>query len=184
MAEIVRITNYDAEIFPLMMQQYQNSPNFKSIISMEDAQANNLELALWEIHDNYYLMYQGLPSAQGAQLDVIGKIFGVYRQGATDSVFLTQIQIRAASQLSGTINDILFTAISIFGSSPTGTFYTPNYPAGFALMTTVYIPVAAIQAMAPAGVGVWEQGFLIDQNGNPIVQQDGTSKILISVVEV
>ena len=66
--DIQKITDYNYNLI-LMIQQYKDKPKFKGIVEGMNDQANDLETAIFEIRDNFWL-----DTAEGVQLDVIGII--------------------------------------------------------------------------------------------------------------
>lgn len=175
----VKIADYRTAEFPLIMEQYKNSPNLRNLIGVAIDEATNLEVALFELRDRYYLSFEGLPSAEGVQLDVIGSIYGEDRRSRDDAAYRTAIQIRALSRLSGTPNDIIFGVTVLLGAN--SVVYTPYYPAGFSVQADIVLARELVLALAPAGVGTGDSGFLVSTQGEPIVQQgDGTSLIIVT----
>lgn len=185
MTAVVKITDYRAEEFPLLLEQYKNSAKLKDVIGAVFDQADELETAIFEIRDNYYLFFNNLPSAEGVQLDTIGKIYGESRNSRSDADYRLAIQIRAASRLSGTADDIIFALVGFLGADIAQTTYFPYYPAGFSIQTNIAIPAGLLEVLAPAGVGIGELDFLhyLESDGSlaPLALQDGNF-IRISVI--
>ena len=156
--EMQKHDDYNTLVFEKRMQQYKNSPRLSSIIETANDQANDLETAIFEVRDLFYL-----PTAEGVQLDIIGYIFNTFRQpGESDTDLRTRIQISASSRFSGTPEEIITAIIVIFG----GTYanYIPLYPAGFFIATDAILTNEQIEKLAPAGVGVGELNYLVDAN--------------------
>ena len=72
-----------------MIQQYRDKPKFKGIIESMNAQADDLETAIFEIRDNFWL-----ETSEGVQLDVIGIIVGEERLGKSDTDYRNAIKSR------------------------------------------------------------------------------------------
>lgn len=171
---MIKITSYRDAEFPLLLEQYRNSSRLKDLIGASFDQADQLEIALFEIRDSYYLYFAGLASAEGKQLDTIGKIYGESRNSRTDTAYRDAIQIRAAARLSGTADDIIFAVTALMGGDINQTEFTTEYPAAFSLRTNAQISDAVLAALAPAGVGVGRGDFLAYLEGStlqPILDQ-------------
>lgn len=157
-----QITDYYDFLLSYMMEQYKNSPLFDGVLDTTALQSNDLEQALWEIRDLFYLS-----SAEGVQLDIIGKIFGLNRNGSeSDTDFRQRIKLTAAARFSGTPDEIIQTVQIFFGATTVS--FIPLYPAGFALFTDVSLTKQELEALSPAGVGVGEFANLVDAVNNPI----------------
>jgi len=110
--EIVKITDYD-QILDLLIQQYKDKPKFVAILEAMNDQADDLESALFEIRDNYWLS-----TAEGDQLDVIGEIQGESRQGRNDTDYRTAIESRIIlNNGSGEFETIITAFTDLFGAT-------------------------------------------------------------------
>lgn len=143
-----------------------------SIIAAAGLEADSIEQALFEIRDNFYMT-----TAEGVQLDTIGSIFGVPREGLGDDDYRGQLVIRAASFFSGTPEDIISACANLLGG--TSTQFVPMFPAGFTLFTDASITKASLEILAPAGVEVFLGDFIVDAVLDPIT--DAISDPLVSV---
>lgn len=144
-----QILNYDI-ILDLLLEQYKDSTNFKALIQADDKQANDIEQALFEIRDLYTL-----ENATGVQLDVIGSIFNLTRDGKTDTEFRVYIQQVISIGSSGTPESIIAALKALYGASYVT--YTPEYPGKYRVNTDAEITLEELQSLSPAGV----QGFLL-----------------------
>lgn len=151
MAEMTQETDYPGIALSKLVAQYKDSSNLISILDAQGIQANELEQAIFEVRDLFFL-----ETAGGVQLDVIGKIFGLQRMGLSDNDYETAIEIKWSLRVSGTVDDII--GILEFAYGATATTYTPAYPAGYVLETNGSITQAILEALSPAGVF----GFLFD----------------------
>jgi len=86
--EIQKITDYNYNL-NLMIQQYKDKPKFKAILEANNVQANDLETALFEIRDNFWI-----ETAEGVQLDTIGIIVNEKRLGRNDTDYRDAIKSR------------------------------------------------------------------------------------------
>lgn len=173
----IQITNYRDADFPLLLEQYRQSGKLQDFIGAALDQATELEAALFEVRNLYYLTPTALPVAEGVQLDVIGSVFWTKRNfGESDADYRLRIQQRAIARLSGTPDDIVFACLTFLGASSAS--YQPNFPAGFSIQTDVAIPQSILEFLAPAGVGIGVGSWLeyIDGSGNlqPLETADGS----------
>ena len=171
MSEIIQITDYDSNTLNKLLEQYKQSPNLKSIIQSANISANDLEQALFEIRDEYYIS-----TAVGVQLDVLGIIWGVAREGLVDADYRAKILAKMAVTNSGEPESIISLLKILFGA--TFVLYQPFYPAGFYIFTDGTITIAELEVVSPSGVqglllgqiydGALHPNFLVDEAGNVI----------------
>lgn len=110
--EIVKITDYDY-ILTYLLQQYKDKPKFKGILQALNTQAENLETAIFELRDNYWIS-----SAEGDQLDVLGAIQNESRLGRTDTNYRTAILARiGVNNGSGEFETIISALTTLFGAT-------------------------------------------------------------------
>ena len=163
MIEPIQI-NHD-ESKNLLIEQYKNADNLKSILSAKSAQANSLEQAIFEVRDLIYL-----DTATGKQLDILGKIWDVPRMGMADEQYRDAIQRKIALKISGTIPEIINILKSLY--SATYVEYYSQYPAKYLLITDANITQSELEAISPAGVGVIYKK--VDQDETYFVFQDNS----------
>lgn len=112
MSEITKITNYDDNL-ELLIQQYKDKINFVGILQALNSQANDLEEALFEIRDNFWI-----DSAEGNQLDIIGEIQGELRQGRNDIDYRAAIRARiVVNNGSGEFETIITALTQLLGAT-------------------------------------------------------------------
>lgn len=145
MSDITQITDYDERILPLVLEQYKDSPRLLSIIRGMNGQADDLEAALFELRDLFWL-----DTAEGNQLDMIGAIFGESRGGRSDADYRLAIKGASARRLSGTPEDII-TALRAF-TGATFVKYSRTGIADFTVETDGIFTDAQLDALCPAGV--------------------------------
>jgi hypothetical protein len=166
MGNIEKKTDQDADL-KLMLGQYKNSTNLKKIIASTNQQAQDLEDALFELRDLFYIN-----TAEGVQLDVIGKIFKADRGSLNDADYRILIKTKASLIGSGEPEFIISIMTSLYGASYVN--YTPSYPAGYYISTDVSITVHELEMFSPAGVGVSFLGFLeLTTRDGYLTQEDG-----------
>ena len=123
MADITKITDYNYNL-DLFLAQFQNSTKLKAVMEKANDQANEIETALFEIKENFYVA-----TAVGAQLDVLGVIFNEDRLGRTDGEYRAILQIKGALNYSGDPENIIQILKALYGA--TFVNYRPFYPAKF-----------------------------------------------------
>jgi len=166
MAELIQILDYDEDTLDKILEQFKNSDNLKSIIKAANISANELEDALFEIRDLFWL-----GTAEGNQLDVIGIIWGVPRSGLNDTDYLQIIISRIAIINSGEPESIISLIKLLFAA--TFVTYLPDYPAGFYIYTDGTITFDQLTVLSPAGVRAALLQAIHDANGNYLADANG-----------
>ena len=167
MSEIVQITDYDAVVLPSFLEQFKKSPNIKGVVSSLNSQGNDLEAALFEVRDLFWV-----DTATGVQLDTIGVIWDVARGGRTDTVYRQAIQEKISLINSGTPKEIMELLRANYGATFIEYDQGPS-KATFYLNTDATINSDELDEVSPAGV----QGYLV----NPIV--DAVGNFLVDAVD-
>jgi len=109
---IKKIEDYDYNL-SLLIQQYKDKPKFKQILQAMNKQAEDLENAIFEIRDDYWLS-----TAEGEQLDVIGKIVGIDRAGKDDINYREAIRVKIIiNNGSGESSTIILFFKDLYGAS-------------------------------------------------------------------
>ena len=120
--DLVQNTQYE-DFSSLLLQQYQEKPNFLSVIRSCLDQANDIEQGIIEVRDEFYLS-----SSVGDQLDIIGQIIGLDRNGRDDDSYRTLLEIKAEINITaGTPESLIKTAVALYNA--TKVEYKPRYPA-------------------------------------------------------
>ena len=126
--DLQKIPDYE-EFLNFLTQQYKTKEKFKAILQASAQQSNDFETALLELRDEYYLS-----TAIGVQLDVIGDILGLPRDGRDDESYRTLLRVKANLNISaGTPESLITAAVSLYNA--TKVEYTPIYPAKVQLWT-------------------------------------------------
>lgn len=141
----------------LLLEQYKyrrsGTPSrISGMIGMVAAELNLCEQALQEL-----LVAFDIQTAVGAQLDLLGKIFGAARGSLSDADYRGAIQSAAITSISGTQDQLIgYIRTLIGGSSPIRV--QPAYPAKVYVYTDggpiTGISQAQVNQAAPAGVAV------------------------------
>ena len=99
--EIVQKTTY-SDILDLLLEQYKDSTNLKALLEIEAVNDLAVEDALFEVRDCYWLS-----TAVGVQLDVIGSIVRVPRQGLSDTDYRAAITANTVINYSGSPEEVI-----------------------------------------------------------------------------
>lgn len=167
--EMKQIPSYAAAVTPLMLSQYRRALRLLGLVGAGCSAADSVEQALFEIRDGFWVR-----SAVGAQLDVLGRVYGVSRGGMDDPTFRAQLQFRAGTLVSGNPEEIL--TFLAFVAGDVGLEYIPEYPAGFVIgISTLVGDQAMLESLAPAGVHIGYGNPMQDYYGNPMETQAGVS---------
>ena len=108
-----------------LIEQYKESPNLRAWISSYLKQVQDLENAIWEV-----INLRFLPNAFGHQLDVLGKLVGLEREGLSDDLYRGAINLQIRINLShGTPIDVLVVARLLLGQAYPTIEYSERSPA-------------------------------------------------------
>lgn len=167
MSEIQQITNYDTETINKFLAQYKDSENLKTIIKASNRSAEDIEKALFEIRDEFWI-----DTSIGAQLDIIGIIWDVPRNDDNDNDYRTRIIQKFALNNSGEPELIIAMLKLLFDA--TYVDYKSFYPAGYDITTDSTITVEELVVLSPAGVQALLLALALqDQTGADIDEQTG-----------
>lgn len=123
-----KITDHAASAVSLLIEQYRDKPLLSALARISGERTQLLEDQLWKIFTERWI-----ESAEGTQLDNLGKIVGQPRQAFADEDYRQQLRARVRlNRSSGTIEDLL--AIFRLVVPPgTGLQMIERFPAGFRL---------------------------------------------------
>jgi hypothetical protein len=123
----------------------KEKPNFEALLSAIVAPMQDIEDAAFAV-----LTERAIDTAIGAQLDAIGVIVGLARNGLTDDVYRRYLRAQIATNNSeGTTNEILNIARLVVHDLTVSLVIVPHYPAAFSLVIAgagVTADIAAIVA--------------------------------------
>ncbi len=173
MAEYVltQIDDYNDKL-DLLLAQFQDSENMAGIISASYDKANDMETALFEIRDE-----MDLDSAVGAQLDILGRVFNLDRDGASDDDYRISLKLKASSEYSGEPEAVISIVKSSFGASFVE--YFPEYPGKYYIYTDLDdLSYTSLESISPTGVGVQNNVDLITEDGELIITEDSEQIIV------
>ena len=168
MSNIIQKTDYSTDL-DLFLAQYANSTKLKGLVDSTYDQADDIEQALFEIRDEFWLS-----TAAGDQLDIIGSIFDETRNGDADATYRIRIESKAGLNASGEPEKIIEALKTLFGA----TFVTyipgwPSQPASFYIITDAVITIVQLIRYCPAGVQPYIIESLKYEDDDPIELQDG-----------
>lgn len=158
---VTRIDTHVVDALNRLLQQYKGKPRVATLFTSTVEQIQELEDAIYAI-DAGRQIYDGTSTpAIGAQLDMIGQIVGIARNGLTDAQYILFIFGKIAENFSDTT---IPTILSIIGYlfQAQKVLIQPIYPAGIAIqMLGSAIPISLyplatnlIQAALGAGINI------------------------------
>lgn len=125
MATPTKIVSFVKRGLELVVTQLRGKTKFEALLSSYLAEIDEIETALWEIQENRWL-----DTAEGEQLDGLGRILGARRNG-DDEQYRLRLRARILILLSsGTIPQILRVFRLLVDADATIT-YTARYPAAY-----------------------------------------------------
>lgn len=150
------IADHAARAWAYVVSQFQDSPNMRAFVYAFGDEIQRAEDALQDV-----IYGLRLDSATGAQLDLLGALFGEPRDGLDDLTYRRFVAARLMIRLSqGTPDQVAAICARLVGVAVE---YRPAYPAGYRLQYTLPAPLdttlrqrilARIIEATPAGVGV------------------------------
>lgn len=102
MSAITKITDHAEQAYARLVEQYKGKPKFKAVLYALARQIQELEDAYYQL-----LTERSIDTAVGVVLDILGKIVGERRGGASDADYRLRIRARIRANLSsGTVEEI------------------------------------------------------------------------------
>lgn len=121
-------TNWRKRLRRRLYWQFRNLPNITAWADMIAAQAQDLEDAA-----QLLLTIVNIDDSVGAQLDVIGRVVGQIRAGASDAIYRLYLKARIiANRSSGTPEQLFSIMRALFGSTAAPRYY-PGFVKQFVL---------------------------------------------------
>ena len=149
------------------------STRLKGWIAAPLKEADKVEQAMREIRDGLWLR-----SAVGPQLDMLGRVYGEKRIGRLDDDYRLAIQLKAATVVNGTPDEIMVFMQLIYGSQSFE--YVPEYPAGFWIVSDVVPSPEQLERISPAGVAAFPGSWLITTNNEYITTTTGERLMVVA----
>ena len=141
------------------------STRLKAWIAASLSQADDLETALQELRDGLWIR-----TATGANLDILGRVYGESRSGRDDIAYRQAIHVRAATVVNGTPDEITTFLELAFGVP--GLSIIPQYPAAFYIVDSP-ATTSQLESIAPAGVGAFAVTYLTTVEGVTLTTVEG-----------
>lgn len=159
MAPLIQTSDYK-DFLGLLIQEYKEKPNLKGILEAVGNQCNDIETAIFELIDEY-----NIDNGSGIQLDIIGKILGLERNGRVDDAYKTLLKIKAEINFSsGTPEAIIKTAQKLYNATDVQIRFV--YP-------------AKVQLWQDGDIGIYlEYDMELDVPGDLLELDDGGTMVL------
>lgn len=170
---IEHIHNHDQLAKDRILEQYKKSAKLIGLITSFVSGYQEIEDVLKDLRDK-----RSIDSAEGVQLDRLGKMIGAFRiPGQSDAEYLIAIKARIIHNLNEGTPEEVIEALRFF-TTALRVWYLDVYPASVELFTTVPVPItvresvrAALKSFLPAGVRLDKFG---DYNvSNPLILDGG-----------
>lgn len=157
--DIIKIDDYDIYL-DLLIQAYQDRPKFVQVLQTLTKQCEDIELAIYEFFTEF-----SINTAVGNQLDLIGRIVGLDRDGRDDDSYRTLLKIKIEINFSaGTPESLIKTAVSLYSAA--NVQYVPIYP-------------AKVQLWTDGTIGLYQEYDLeLDVPGDLMELDDGGTMVL------
>lgn len=155
-----QIPDYSTEFnkTPWLIEFLKNS-DYVNILETNDTQFNEIENVGFDLYFNTWLN-----TAEGAQLDVIGKIINISRQGRDDEAYKSLIQTKIQINIASGEPESVINAVKIIFETENVEYY-PEYPGKFRIWTD-------------GTLAITKQYDLIDDLGNNIIDNLGNNIIV------
>jgi len=154
--EVTQILNHASLALQRLAQQYKDKPKLAALIGVFTPKVQELEDVFWSLHVD-----RRIELAVGEQLDLLGRVVGQRRDGASDSEYRLRLKARVRANFSTGSPEDIYSVFRIL--LPTGTMkITEYYPAG--------ITLELHPSIDPALVDLYTD-FLDDSRGAAIAAQ-------------
>lgn len=112
-AGVARVTDHVEQGLERLLVQYKNKPRLRAWLSAYLKQVQDLEDAIFEMRVKRFI-----DSAEGVQLDIIGRVVGEGRNSRDDALFRLFLRARIRINRSLGTNKDIFDVMGIISSSP------------------------------------------------------------------
>lgn len=116
--------------------EYLKDSDFVKILESNDLQFNDLENTFFQLYQNMWLS-----SAIGEQLDVLGIILNVDRDGRTDDAYRAILYAKVQIDVSSGEPESIIAAVKAIFNNPAMVEYNPVYPGKFRIWTDGTLPI-------------------------------------------
>ena len=141
--------DHESDIKSLLLSQYCDSDNMLNLLSAIASIKQEIEHVALDLLDK-----RTLANAEGTQLDGLGELVGLLREGRTDDEYRTEIGIQIQINLSGGQIEILIGVVSSLTGS-TLVQLTESYPAKISISFNGTAPTnlsSVVNSLKAAGV--------------------------------
>lgn len=152
---VTPITTHVVDSLNRLLQQYKDKEKIRALVSAHSEQIQVLEDVFQSLNN-----FRDIENAIGIQLDRLGDILGIDREGLNDDDYRTRLKVKVIQNISNGEPDRLINVYS-FLLGATQVQYQEHYPAGVALMANADVISGQesliyreIQKISPAGVRV------------------------------
>ena len=128
---VTKITTHTQDALGRLLQQYKGRPRMMSLVSSTAEQIQALEDAIFALDSGRQLWNGTTSPAIGAQLDGIGQLVGISRNGLSDAQYLLFIFGKIAENFSDTTVQTVLNVIGYLFQAQT-LVVQEIYPAGIA----------------------------------------------------
>lgn len=163
---IERIDDHEEQALDRLPEQYRGKDRVESLIKAFVEPLQTLEAVFFDLLENRYL-----DDAQGAQLDLLGKILGQRRGPLNDEQYRLRLIAKIAQHVSNGTPEDLIKIYRILTQAQLVEYFD-EFPAGVRLIASGTSPIgsineikAALNAAKPGGVQI---DFLMATEGFPV----------------
>lgn len=148
---ITPINNYLQLAQARVLTQFKNKTVINNLLTIFINQIQSFETALMQVMQNIWI-----DTAAGVQLDGLGKIVGISRDGLTDDEYRNAIRIQIAINVSNGTPNVVINLLQLITGQPVVQLI-PQYPASIYLWINVDtidpLVTSTLNQILPAGVG-------------------------------
>lgn len=176
MAELEQVTDHEEQAYGLLLDQYAEKPRIAALLASYTQEVQELEDAIWGVRIGRFL-----DNAEGAQLDVIGKLVDEPRNDRPDNIYKVLIAGKIRVNWShGHPDDVIAVVRLVQGTENTHR-YVDAFPAsleivfqndfvetdrGFVAPELEQVIADLVQRARPAGVH--SAVLAVDEGGTPL----------------
>jgi hypothetical protein len=139
------ISNHVQQALQRLIQQYVGLPRLSGLLTAIVDQIQDLENAAYDTNETRQLYNGSIYPAVGAQLDGIGQIVGIARNGQSDAEYLTLILGKIGENFSDTTQNQLMNIVRTVFQASSVFVQTPNTPGSPGHQATVGFGVGSPQ---------------------------------------
>lgn len=119
-------TTHDEEALALLLEQLKNKPQLEALLSIYIAQVQDIENVLDDV-----LQLRWIDNATNDQLDVLGSLVGVAREGRVDDAYRVRIKAQIRANYASGIAQDFYDVFTILLGTDSSTKLTDYPPAAF-----------------------------------------------------